>query len=304
MKKTKKNKDTKKIASTKKEKDSKIVETKDVNLENNTNFVKQETSANQGNNIISDLNEKATNLIVKFVNHISKQRNKKPNDNNIIFFCAHNDDQLLGGGGTIRKYVNEGKNVYTFIFSFGETSHPHIKPKLVAKIRKKESIQASKILGDNIKYLGIEEGCFLKKITPENICEIIKEINPCKIFTHAPDDPHPDHQAVFKLTIEGSKEAKFKGDLYSFDIWNIFSIKTREFPKLLVDISDTYKYKSQAFKEHKSQLSTKITIGWSFYLKAIINGHNNHCKYAELFHKINADEYDFKEYLNNSNNIK
>lgn len=282
------------------ENSNKKTENRKKDIINETILTEEETNASQDSNIISDLNEKATNLIVKFVNHISKRRNKKPNENNIVFFCAHNDDQLLGGGGTIRKYVNEGKNVYTFIFSFGETSHPHIKPKLVARMRKKESILASKILGDKIKYFGIEEGSFLNKISSDNISEIIKEINPCKIFTHAPDDPHPDHQAVFKLTIEGSKIAKYKGDLFSFDIWNIFSIKTRSFPKLFVDISETFKYKMKAFKEHKSQLSTKISIGWSFYLKAIINGINNHCKYAELFHKININDYDFKN-INNIN---
>jgi len=245
------------------------------------------------NKIVSTVDKEATNLLVKVLNKITTKKLKKKKKDVILFFCAHNDDQLLGGGGTIRKYVDEGKEVFTYIFSFGETSHPHLKPNYVAKMREKESIKASEILGDKIQNFGVEEGRFLEFIRPNDIARIIKKRNPVKIFTHSPDDPHPDHQAVFKLVIEAVNILKYKKDLFSFDIWNIFSLKTREFPKLVVDISDTFRYKNKAFDKHKSQLNTKVTLGWNFYIKAVFNGWNNHCKYAEIFHKINPNEYSF-----------
>ena len=204
----------------------------------------------------------------------------------ILTICAHNDDQLLGVGGTIRKMVNEGKEAYTYIFSYGETSHPHLKPEVIAKIRERESFRAAAVLGDKITYFGWKEGNFMKEADPLKIEKVIREKKPAKIFTHSPDDPHPDHKAVFKITRKILQKINYKGDLYSFNVWNLFAFGTRNYPKLFVDISDTFGTKIEAFRKHKSQTSTKISIGWSFYLKAIFAGWQNKCRYAELFYKV------------------
>jgi N-acetylglucosamine malate deacetylase 1 len=208
------------------------------------------------------------------------------NKRSVIIVCAHNDDQVLAAGGTIRKYVDEGIDVHTYIFSYGETSHPHLKPEIIANTRKKESIRASKILGEHITYFGIKEGSFLKDFDQKKLESIIRIKKPFRIFTHSPDDPHPDHQAVFKLTRSALQKINFKGDLYVFDVWNIFAFRTRNYPKLFVDISTTFSKKREAIQQHKSQTNTMFTIGWSFYLRAIMAGWNNNCKYAEVFHKI------------------
>lgn len=219
----------------------------------------------------------------------TKTDNKKTQKDCILAIVAHNDDQLLGVGGTIKKYADQGIETYTYIFSYGETSHPHYRKKVIAKIREKESFKAAKILGDNVTYFGIDEGQFEKKFDPAVLKKIIKEKKPSKIFTHSPDDPHPDHKAVFSITKNTAEQLKFKGDLYTFDVWNLFSIKTREYPKLFVDISDTFEHKVKAFKEHRSQTSTKISIGWTMYMKAIFAGWKYHCKYAEVFYKISLN---------------
>lgn len=203
----------------------------------------------------------------------------------MIVVCAHNDDQLLGAGGTIRKYVDEGIKVCTYIFSYGETSHPHLRPEIIARTREKESLRAARILGDEIHYFSIKEGHF-STFNPEILKDIIKKKKPFRIFTHSPDDPHPDHKDVLKITKKVIEEIDYKGDFYVFDVWNLFSIKTRDNAKLFVDISDTFKKKIEAFKKHKSQTSTMISLGWSIYVKAIMAGWNNHCKYAELFYRI------------------
>ena len=224
-----------------------------------------------------------------------KKQSKKHSNSCVLVICAHNDDQLLGVGGTIRKYVNEGIKVYTYIFSYGETSHPHLKPEIIAKTREQESIRASKILGDNINYFGLKEGNFTEVFDKNILKDIILKKKPSRIFTHSPDDPHPDHQAVFTITKEVLKSIKSNVELYTFDVWNLFTIRTRNYPKLFVDISDTFKVKIKAFDMHKSQMNTKITLGWSIYLKAILSGWNNHCKYAEVFYKIPlADKKDEK----------
>lgn len=207
-------------------------------------------------------------------------------ESTILVCCAHNDDQIIGAGGTIRKYANQGKNVYTYIFSFGESSHPHLRPEVIAKIREKESLKGARILGDKIQYLGLKEGHFIEQVNLRDIERLIKRHRPEKIFTHAPDDPHPDHQAVYKIMMSVLKHLNYAGDVYAFDIWNFFSTKTNRYPKLFVDVSDTFAVKVRSFRQHKSQINTMITLGWHMYIKALIHGWNNHCKYAELFHKL------------------
>jgi LmbE family N-acetylglucosaminyl deacetylase len=220
---------------------------------------------------------------------IAKAKKKKQC---IMTICAHNDDQILGAGGTIRKSVNNGMKAYTYVFSYGETSHPHLKPKVVAEIRRKESYEAAKILGEKLYYFGINEGKIATDFDPVILEKIILEKKPVKIFTHSPEDPHPDHKAVFQIVSHVLKKIKYTDDLYVFDVWNIFAFQNNKYPKLFVDISDTFGAKCSAFNVHKSQAATMITLGWNMYFKAILNGWNNHCKYAELFHKIALSYHD------------
>ncbi|MEA3514999.1 MAG: PIG-L deacetylase family protein [Nanoarchaeota archaeon] len=220
-----------------------------------------------------------------------EQDSQKKSKDCILVFCAHNDDNIVGAGGTIVKYAKEGKRVVTIIFSYGEMSHPHLREKLVIETRVKESHKAQAILGeDEVIYLGLKEGNFMNSARDKKIAskieKIIKESNPSKIFVHSIDDPHPDHQAVYDILNSILDEIKYKGDVYSFDVWTLVNIRKRDAPKLVVDVTDTFAIKTKAFKVHKSQKVARVLLTWSMYLKAILNGINNGVKYAEVFYKI------------------
>jgi N-acetylglucosamine malate deacetylase 1 len=213
-------------------------------------------------------------------------------EESVLFLSAHNDDQLIGGGGTIAKYAKEGKKVVTVIFSYGESSHPHFQDKITRKTRVLESKKAQKLLGESeVYYLGIKEGNFPKQIEErqvlEKIAHILKRIRPAKIFTHSIDDPHPDHRAVYNFTLDLIDTTGYKGEVYSFNIWNFFlNFRKRDSPKLIVDITDTFKLKVAAFRKHRSQLMAQISLMWNVYYQAIVNGFTHDMKYAEVFYKI------------------
>lgn len=220
-----------------------------------------------------------------------EQGSQKNSKDCVLVFCAHNDDNIIGAGGTIAKYAKEGKRVVTIIFSYGEMSHPHLREKLVIETRVKESHKAQAILGEEeVIYLGLKEGNFVQsakdKNIDSNIKKIIRENKPSKILMHSIDDPHPDHQAVYDILNSILDEIKYKGDVYSFDVWTLVNIRKRDAPKLVVDIKDTFAIKTKAFKAHKSQKIARIILTWSMYLKAVLNGINNGVKYAEVFYKI------------------
>ncbi|MGM5487836.1 MAG: PIG-L deacetylase family protein [Nanobdellota archaeon] len=207
----------------------------------------------------------------------------------ILTIGAHNDDYIVGAGGTLARYRKEKKQFKSVIFSYGEMSHPHYKEKISIQMRVKESQKADKILGGSgLVYLGIKEGYFLehKEKAKEIIKRVIKDHSPEKIFTHSPQDPHPDHIAVNTIIMEVASELHFKGEIYSFDVWNIFNFKKNTKPQLVVNTEDTFKTKIEAFHAHKSQRMVFYVLTWHLYLKAFLNGLKHGHRYCEVFNRI------------------
>lgn len=211
----------------------------------------------------------------------------------ILVICAHNDDQILGAGGTLAKAVKEGGSFATVIFSYGESSHPHLKEEIIKKKRLKEAYTSDKILGGSgIIFLGLKDLNFEKQIKEKNIKKHIEEIinkhKPTKIFTHSNDDAHPDHRDVYNLVKNLINENKIKSDVYSFDVWNFMKTRKRDQPRMITNISETFKTKIESFNIHESQtlLPGLILLRIKIYMQAIINGWKNNCKYGESFVKI------------------
>tara|TARA_Y100000310_G_scaffold337667_1_gene425335 strand:- start:91 stop:714 length:624 start_codon:yes stop_codon:yes gene_type:complete len=206
----------------------------------------------------------------------------------ILLLCAHPDDEVFGVGGTVAKYVNEGKKVVAVILSYGEMSMPWLQAEEVRKIRKQESGKAARILGCETQFIGLQEGKF-EKASKHQRAKIISFIdkNPEKIFIHASDDPHIDHRAAYKLSASLLKEAKYKGEVYGFDVWNPLTLKNRSTPKLVVDITETFHKKLLAAKVFETQ---KIQGRWplvpALTFRAFWYGFHNGYKYAERFRKL------------------
>jgi LmbE family N-acetylglucosaminyl deacetylase len=208
-----------------------------------------------------------------------------------MVLCAHSDDQILGPGGTLAKYANEGKDIVIIVFSFGEKTHPWLKKKHTIEMRVKESQEAAKVIGaKETMFFGLEEGKFAKQIEERDISEktatLIKKYKPSKIFVHSMDDPHPDHRNVNKFVLGLCDEINYKGDVYVFDIWNPVNFKKGGHLKLVVDTTKTFKTKIKALKCFKSQWLARALLLWSVYFKALKNGFQNNCRYAEVFYKV------------------
>jgi LmbE family N-acetylglucosaminyl deacetylase len=220
----------------------------------------------------------------------AKTRAKGPKES-VLVLCAHSDDQIFGVGGSLAKYAEEGKSVITIIFSYGEKSHPWLKRKVTIKMRVKESQEAAKIIGvEKTMFLGIYEGRFPQEIEEKEIHDriyrLIKKYRPIKIFTHAGDDPHPDHSAVNKFVLELCNEVDYKGDVYSYDVWNPLKIKERNLPTMYVDISKTFRKKIKALRCFESQWLSLVLLLWSVYWRAIRNGLKARTRFAEVFYKV------------------
>lgn len=210
----------------------------------------------------------------------------------IIVFGAHSDDFVIGAGGTIAEYAKEKKKVISIVFSYGERTHLWLKEKIACEMRAKEAHDASKILGCKTIFFDLKEGKFLEEYKEKNLGEeILKIINkkkPAKIFTHSPDDPHPDHKAIHKITLDLYEQLNYKPkpEVYIYPIWNPVSFKTN-FPALYVDISKTFGKKLKALLQFPSQkISAIYPLMLLILFRAIRNGFKIRKKFAEMFYRI------------------
>jgi LmbE family N-acetylglucosaminyl deacetylase len=209
----------------------------------------------------------------------------------IIVFCAHSDDQIFGPGATIIKYAKQGYDIYTYIFSYGESALAWLKPKEAIKTRVREAKEVNKyISGKKFVFYGLKENNFVedaKKRKIKNlIIKTVAEKEPVKIFTHSPDDLHPDHRATYNIVIDALEKMDYKGDVYVFDVWNPVTMRKAHLPRLYEDVTDTFKYKIKALQKFESQKISLLTLLWSVYVRAIIHGMKIKKRFAERFFKI------------------
>ncbi len=197
-------------------------------------------------------------------------------------FGAHTDDFVIGAGGTISKYIEEGHKVINVIFSYGELSHFWLKENVIKKVRGKETEEASELMGGKPVFLGLADQKiyedYQKKNTEKTLLGMIESSKPTKIFTHSVEDPHPDHKAVHKITMELYDKCKFKPEVYVYSVWNPVSFKT-DWPALYINITNYFSLKLRTLKLFKSQ---KIHVAYPLFL-LMFNNFKNGFKIKALF---------------------
>ncbi|MGM5481360.1 MAG: PIG-L deacetylase family protein [Nanobdellota archaeon] len=213
----------------------------------------------------------------------------------VLAVVAHADDQVLGFGGSLAKYVSEGKRVITIVFSYSERSAPHYKQEIVRKRNVKESNAADKLLGGSgVLYLGLRGGHlrddFWNHGGEQSLKGLLLKYKPFKIFTHAADDSHPDHRLVNKLLLETydklQVEKNFRTDIYGFGVWRLFRFKRRHSPRLVVDVSDTFRKKLRAIEVFKSQRNRLFVLKIGIYMYGLLRGLKHGTAFAEEFQKL------------------
>src|SRR4030042_1041930 len=153
--------------------------------------------------------------------------------------------------------------------------------------------------GKGVVFLGLKElhfeEDFEKRGMENNFKEMIRKLNPVKIFTHASDDAHPDHRATFRMVLKIYKRLGLKSGLSMFAVWHLLNLRKRSKPKLVIDTSDTFKHKIAALKAFKSQIDLFTFYNYLvlnnfffflIYIKDTLNGIKYSTKYAEVFYKV------------------
>lgn len=186
----------------------------------------------------------------------------------ILNIQAHPDDAECYCGGTLAKYAERGDEVFYLICTKGNrgTYDRTLNIETLTEIRKKETIDAAKILGIKEVYFLDEEDGFLYpdlKLRGK-IMKIIRQMKPDIVMTLDPFLPyeiHPDHRTTGILSAEAVVFAGFphfypehlQEGIEPHFVKELYFYHTLE-PDYFEDITRFIEKKRNACYCHKSQI--------------------------------------------------
>ena len=183
--------------------------------------------------------------------------------NSVLVFAAHQDDETIGPGGTLRKWANAGCHITVVHMTDGATGvdQTRVYEKEIRGTRASEADRAIGILGcQDRRCLWIPCQQVANNIeTFHSVIEIIRKVGPDLILTHANNDKHRDHKTTSEIIVEAAWKAQedihpnlgnthLVTDVWAFEITDLL-------PRVdfVVDISETFSVKENAFSVYESQ---------------------------------------------------
>ena len=171
----------------------------------------------------------------------------------IVVVGGHPDDPESGCGGTVPLLIKAGHEVTFMYFTNGDEGIVGKSHEEAASIRRKECLQACKVLGTKPLFVNQIDGESV--ITNPEMARFEKLLyaeKPDVVFAHWPIDSHKDHQLSSVLTIQAWMETQRPFALYFYEV--CMGYQTFVFhPTDYVDISETQQQKYKALVCHKSQ---------------------------------------------------
>jgi LmbE family N-acetylglucosaminyl deacetylase len=114
---------------------------------------------------------------------------------NILAIGAHPDDVEFLCAGTLALYASQGHKIFIAIATNGNVGSPTLGKKEISAIRKKESLEACKLINATLIWMNFDdEWLFDNKETRLVFIDAIREAQPDLMFIHNKFDYHPDHR--------------------------------------------------------------------------------------------------------------
>ena len=114
---------------------------------------------------------------------------------NFLFIGAHPDDAEFFAGGTMALLVRAGHKVLALSLTNGDIGHHEMGGGMLAQRRVAESQAAATIGGYESLTLDTHDGELMPSLElRKSVARIIRLHNADMVFTHRPNDYHPDHR--------------------------------------------------------------------------------------------------------------
>jgi LmbE family N-acetylglucosaminyl deacetylase len=197
---------------------------------------------------------------------------------NILAFGAHDDDWDEYCGGTLKLYAQAGHSIGVVSMTNGCNHGAARSREELGQIRKQEFESAAALLGECKTYWpGSADGRLENNFeTRKMVAGMINDFQPDIIFTHPPDDYHPDHNATTQLVLDASQSAYILAvgpKLYHpgatlpkkphFSRYPVIYFYDSEdghgfLPDEYVDITPVWQTKQQMLNSHRSQIEAEL----------------------------------------------
>lgn len=217
-------------------------------------------------------------------------RTEPPAPKRVLSIHAHPDDQEFTVAGTLGKWVRAGSEIVTVCVTHGEAGSNRSTPtdmtrERLAKIREEEQRAACRVLGiSEVVFLDYDDGTLTASLDMRrDLTRLIRRYRPDAVVAGDPTVRyygtrymnHPDHRVVSDVALDAvfpSAETRFifpelldEGlpPHHVGAVWLFGSERANTF----VDVSGTLDLKTQALREHRSQLGdwdpAPMIRGWA-----------------------------------------
>jgi LmbE family N-acetylglucosaminyl deacetylase len=223
---------------------------------------------------------------------------------NIVAIAAHPDDIELTCSGTLARYAEQGQTIFIAVFTTGNMGDLTVPPDELGRIRKTEAEASATIIGARLLWPGVtDELVFPNETQRRLMIDLLRQADPDVIFTHSPNDYHPDHRYVSQLVFDSyfqkglphlpdQKRAacRFaKAPVYYVD--NIGGIEFD--PTEYVDVTAVMETRRRMLECHQSQIKPMRELAHTDLLETMevqarFRGLAAGCRYAEGFRKLEA----------------
>ncbi len=223
---------------------------------------------------------------------------------NILAISAHPDDIELLCAGTLARYAQQGHRILLAPFTSGNMGDLNIPPRELARVRKEEAEKSAAILGAGLLWPAItDELVFPNEQQRHVMIDLLREADPDVIFTHSPNDYHPDHRYVSQLVFDSYFQkglphlpgqdrpaCRFgRAQVYYMDTLAGVGFSPAEY----VDITTVMDAKRRMLECHQSQVKPMRALAQTDLLELVevqsrFRGFAAGCQYAEGFTRLEA----------------
>ena len=233
-----------------------------------------------------------------------KKTNNKACQLNVLAIGAHPDDIEILCAGTLARYAAQGHRIWMAVFTCGDMGDLQVPPPKLAAIRKAEAQASAALLGAELLWIGVTDECvFPNEAQRRLMIDLLRQADPDVIFTHGPNDYHPDHRYVSQLVFDsyfqkglphlpGQQQPACRfGQAAVYYMDNLGGIEF--LPTEYVDVSAVIETKCRMLACHKSQVKAMAELAHTDILDMVrvqgrFRGFAAGCAYAEGFRKLEA----------------
>lgn len=182
----------------------------------------------------------------------------------VLAVGAHPDDLEILCGGTLARYVEEGHEVTMAMVANGDLGSFVHQRHEIAALRADEARASAGVAGADHLSLGIPDG-EVNAASPEQrrlVVDLVRQVGPDVIITHAPNDYMTDHNETSKLVFDTSflatipllETSRPHHDTVPPLLYMDTLVGLQFEPTEFVDITAHLETKLAMFSEHRTQL--------------------------------------------------